>query len=155
NSDGTVDGEYVIAVDESIFDTGILTRDAFREQLATDFDDVPEGTEVEVEEYDEDGFYGARVRFEHLPAEELSQENTETGTEADLSLVREGDTFVFHAVMDFSAGGDLGEDNPFGDAVLNEAEARVQITFPGRVLEHNGRLEGTTVTWELDPAAAN
>ena len=41
--------------------------------------------------------------------------------------------------------------NPFEDQIteaFDTAELRIAITFPGEVLETNGQVEGTTVTWE-------
>lgn len=42
-----------------------------------------------------------------------------------------------------------GFEDALGGAAAPEIEARVSITFPGSVSEHNGTLEGNTVTWDL------
>jgi hypothetical protein len=65
--------------------------------------------------------------------------------------VRTGDTYEVDGVMDFSTDDADLQGNPFEDQItqaFDTADLRIAITFPGEVLETNGKVDGTTVTWE-------
>jgi hypothetical protein len=65
--------------------------------------------------------------------------------------VHEGDEYQVNGVLDMTGAeelGDLsGEDQELIDGFADSMDVRVAITFPGDVIEHNGELEGRTVTW--------
>ncbi len=87
--------------------------------------------------YDEDGYVGSRFSLNGTP---LSAINSE-GAEGSLQLARDGDDFEFTGKLDFT---------PDSDDVPEDADTsniQISITFPGTVTEHNGTLNGTTVTW--------
>jgi hypothetical protein len=53
--------------------------------------------------------------------------------------------------MDLSTEDADLQGNPFEDQIteaFDTAQLRIAITFPGEVLETNGQVDGTTVTWE-------
>ena len=67
-----------------------------------------------------------------------------------LSIERVGDTYEVNGVLDLGMEDADLEGNPFEEQIteaFDTAELRIAITFPGEVLETNGRVQGTTVTW--------
>ena len=65
--------------------------------------------------------------------------------------MRTGDTYEVDGVMDLSTEDADLQGNPFEEQIteaFDTAQLRIAITFPGEVLETNGQVEGTTVTWE-------
>ena len=89
-------------------------------------------------EYDEDGYAGSRFSLNNTPIEAISSD-TEHGS---LSLKRDGDTFVFDGQINFTPDSD---EEPVDGA--DESDIEVTITFPGAVTDHNGKLDGTRVSW--------
>lgn len=51
---------------------------------------------------------------------------------------------------DVPEGGDFEGINPEEMEGLFTYDARISVTFPGEVIDHNGELEGNTVTWSFD-----
>lgn len=101
--------------------------------------DVPEGSTVEP--YDEDGFVGQRVIFEDTAISEFDDPESVT-----ISYDEESGQYEVGGAMDFNTGGEGVGDIPPGMA--ESFEVSVSVTFPGEVIEHNGELDGTTVTWQ-------
>jgi hypothetical protein len=68
-----------------------------------------------------------------------------------LTVTETENTIRFEAsvpgIQDSSSGG--GVDVPQLEGLL-EVDGRIQVTFPGEVVDHNGELEGRTVTWTFD-----
>ena len=98
---------------------------------------------VTAESYTDDDCVGTKFSLRDTPIEALN------GADADgaLTLTRLDDEFEFTGTLDFTPDDEqLPEDAPSdpGDGGIE-----VSITFPGEVLEHNGELTGTTVTWSI------
>ncbi|HJR97410.1 MAG TPA: hypothetical protein VJ979_05840 [Actinomycetota bacterium] len=141
--DDTVDGEIVFAVNKELLElTGQNIDDMLGDTAVPD--DVEGAT---TEPYEDDRFVGSRVVFEDVALEDM-QENSAPDS---LSIERVGDTYEVNGEMDLGTEDAQLEGNPF-EAQITEAfdtaELRIAITFPGEVLETNGRVDGTTVTWE-------
>lgn len=140
--DDTVDGEMVFAVNKELLE---LTGQSVDDLL--DGTSVPDDVEgVTQEPYEDDRFVGTRVRFEDVALSDL-QEGSDTDS---ISIERVGDTYEVSGVMDLTSDDAELEGNPFEDQIgdaFDTAELRVAITFPGEVLETNGQVDGTTVTW--------
>lgn len=68
-----------------------------------------------------------------------------------MTFTDDGDIVRFEASP--AAGGASGPIDLATLPGLFEYDARVRVTFPGEVLEHNGQLEGNTVTWVFDDPA--
>lgn len=72
------------------------------------------------------------------------------GMVQELSVTQTDDTVRFEARIpglgDFP-GGDL--QMPHLEEMLT-VDGKIEVTFPGEVIEHNGELEGRTVTWTFD-----
>jgi hypothetical protein len=143
SSDDTVDGEMVFAVNKELLElTGQDVDDLLGDTAVPD--DVEGAT---AEPYEDDRFAGTRVTFDDVALEEVQE-----GSDPDsLSIERVGDTFEVSGVMDFGTEDPELEGNPFEEQIaeaFDSAEIRIAVTFPGEVLETNGRVDGTTVTWE-------
>ena len=144
SSDDTADGDVIFAVNKELLElTGANVEDVLGDTA------VPSDIEGATQEpYDDGEFVGTRVRFDDVPIQEL-QERSEADT---LTIARRGDTYVVEGQMDLTtqdAEASL-EGNPFEEQIrqaFDSAEIRVAITFPGEVLETNGAVDGTTVTW--------
>lgn len=134
HSDDTVSGSMVLAVQEGIGETfGMSDEDVLAQITADGGPDIEGAT---VEDYNEDGFVGQKYTFEGEPLEGIG---SEVGTDT-FTITREGDTFVVDGPFD------TGEEDT---SQLAGADLTFSVTFPGEVTEHNGTLEGTTVTWDL------
>jgi len=141
--DDTVDGQMVFAVNKQLLElTGQNVDDVLGDTT------VPSDVEGATQEPYEDGdFVGTQVTFEDVALADLSE-----GSDPDaLTIVRTGDTYEVDGVMDLSTEDADLQGNPFEDQIteaFDTAELRIAITFPGEVLEANGQVDGTTVTWE-------
>ena len=141
--DDTVDGQMVFAVNKQLLElTGQNVDDVLGDTT------VPSDVEGATQEPYEDGdFVGTQVTFEDVALSDLSE-----GSDPDaLTIVRTGDTYEVDGVMDLSTEDADLEGNPFEDQIteaFDTAQLRIAITFPGEVLETNGQVDGTTVTWE-------
>ena len=97
---------------------------------------------VTAEPYEQDDYVGTRFTLDDTPIEALD------GGDADgaLKLTRSGDTFDFSGTLDFTP-----DDEPLTDEEVEgdpkDSNITVAISFPGEVLDHNGELTGTQVTW--------
>jgi hypothetical protein len=144
--ENTVDGTIVFAVDKQLLTLGGGNpEDAFKDAAGdAPFPTAPSGGSVTTEVYDQDGKYGQKFIFTGVPLTEFDDE--------DLSITRQGDFFVVDGTLDLSdTSGATGESSdaplPLPSALTAGFEVSVSMTFPGEVVEHNGTLEGTTVTW--------
>jgi plastocyanin len=149
HADDTVDGTMIFGFNREMSDMMGEEADMFDgmmdELLDMDLgEDAPD--EVTVEPYDDGTFVGQEMTFQGMPLEEFGGDE---GT-SELRLARDGDEFVFEGDMDMSDTGEMGDVPPGMLEGMMEFDMRVSITFPGEVLEHNGSLSGTTVTWEPD-----
>ncbi|MEO8262744.1 MAG: hypothetical protein ABI566_09255 [Pseudolysinimonas sp.] len=97
---------------------------------------------VTAQAYEQDDYVGTRFTLSDTPIEALN------GSDADgaLTLTRTGDTFEFSGTLDFTP-----DDEPLTDEEVQgdpqDSNITVAISFPGEVLDHNGELNGTKVTW--------
>lgn len=145
--DNTVDGAIVFAVDKQLLTlAGGKPEDAFKDAASdAPFPTAPEGGSVRTEVYDQDGKYGQKYIFSGVPITSFQDE--------DLSIKREGDFFVVDGTLDLSSttgGSTTSGDSPFPlpSALTGGFDVQISMTFPGEVVEHNGTLDGTTVTWK-------
>ncbi|WP_062210568.1 LppM family (lipo)protein [Demequina oxidasica] len=131
----TASGSYVMAIKEGAGEQLGATSD----QEAADqlFGDLGEGIEgASVTEYNEDGYIGTKATFEDQSFAALNLDSD------DMRISREGDEYVVAGTYGSNESADLGE-------LPDDAVATLAITFPGKVVETNGTVEGNTVTWDL------
>lgn len=135
NPDDTVSMDMIVAIsDEAAKALGMEPQEAW-DMAGTDLTtDMPEGAKVTP--YKQDGYTGSRFTLENQPlggADGLFAGDS-------LSIVREGDEYVVSGEMDMTdEGGDMEG--------MEGMDIRVSMTFPGRVIEANGTIEGNKVTW--------
>lgn len=152
--DDTVDGTMILGIRKDFADMMGEDNSLFEDMMGgfmdTENGEMPEYAEVEP--YDDEEYVGQQVTFENAPLEDFSEKEESSNT---FGLRHEGEEFIFEGNMDMTdEAGDLGEVPP-GMADQLEFDVRVSITFPGKVLEHNGDLSGTTVTWTPEVGEAN
>jgi hypothetical protein len=154
NSDDSVSGTVQFGVQKELLE---LTGQSADDLLG----DVPlpsDAPGVTTEPFEDEEFAGQQFNFESVPIAQFNQSQVTgatglTGVPATdtLTITRQGDTFVVVGVLDLSGGGVTGATNPFGGTgaeLLESADIRIAITFPGDVVEATGgQIEGNTVTY--------
>jgi hypothetical protein len=154
NSDDTVSGVVQFGVQKELLE---LTGQS-AEDLLGDAPLPSDAPGVTTEPFEDEEFAGQQFNFESLPIAQFNQSQVTgatglTGVPATdtLTITHQGDTFVVVGVLDLSGGDITGATNPFGGTgaeLLESAEIRVSITFPGDVIEATGgQIEGNTVTY--------
>lgn len=154
NSDDTVSGVVQFGVQKELLE---LTGQS-AEDLLGDAPLPSDAPGVTTEPFEDEEFSGQQFNFESVPIAQFNQSQVTgatglTGVPATdtLTITHEGDTFVVAGVLDLSGGDITGATNPFGGTgaeLLESAEIRVSITFPGDVIEATGgQIEGNTVTY--------
>jgi hypothetical protein len=143
NSDDTVDGTMLIAIQSGIGDSLGMSDDDLLGEMTGDVSGDLEGATVE--DYNEDGYLGKLYSFENQPLDAF--DSGDDGS--DISITREGDKFIVDGTWS-TEDTDTGGMDP---AALG-AEFTFSVTFPGKVSDSNGTVsdDGKTVTWNLlDP----
>lgn len=142
-SDDTVDGSILMAVSSALAEMSGQDPESLLGEMNAD-DMVDQGAVTSTEPYDDGEYIGQTIHFEGESLESFSG-----GGDEDLQIVREGDEYVVSGVMDLSdaAMGTEGEGGEMFSGLMESFDVRVSITFPGKVSEHNGELDGNTVTW--------
>ncbi len=162
NSDDTVDGTIIVALNKQASDVAESMGEdpqALLDELDTG--DLPEDTEVE--DYEDDEFTGQQYVFDGADLSEFSTD------EDGFGIAHEEDEFVVSGEMDMSdidpsqfedmqdlppeVEEQLGEDAADIDVqeMMDSFDLSVSVTFPGDVTDHNGELDGNTVTWTPEP----
>jgi hypothetical protein len=154
NSDDTVSGVVQFGVQKELLE---LTGQS-AEDLLGDAPLPSDAPGVTTEPFEDEEFAGQQFNFESVPIAQFNESQVTgatglTGVPATdtLTITHQGDTFVVVGVLDLSGGDITGATNPFGGTgaeLLESAEIRVSITFPGDVIEATGgQIEGNTVTY--------
>lgn len=139
----TVSGTVLVAIsDEWALAHGedpASLSDVIVEELATAADSGVSG-----EPYSQDGYTGVTLTLDEVPIERIS-----ASTDGALSITSEDGGYVIE--------GDLSVLNPDEDDGVEPTpwSARLAVTLPDEVTQHNGTLDGRTVTWELDETSAD
>jgi hypothetical protein len=139
--DDTVEGAVVFAISKDLAE---LTGQDL-DQLLQGADGLSSIEGVRTEPYEDDRFVGQRYLFEAVPISQFSGEES-------LEIVREGDTYRVSGTFDLSSPDVTGaQDSPLGTdfagQIMEGAELRIAMTFPGPVIESNGQIDGNTVVW--------
>lgn len=141
--DDTVGGEFTAAWSDEFVkeasEEGLdqAQLDAFLDAL---LDGVP-GTQRTP--YAEDGYTGATATFTDRPIADFAEfGGDEWGY---LRLAHDDREYTLESHWDLRAAGFL---NP---EAFEDAEILLSVDFPARVTEHNGTLDGRTVTWTMTP----
>jgi len=139
----TLDGDIVVAVitnDEP--DSADKARDAADDIEARLLPALRGADGVTATPYEQDDYVGTRFSLAGTPIDALNG----GGSEGALTLTRAGDEYDFTGTLDFTPDSEPtpGEEV---DGDPGDADISVSIAFPGEVLEHNGELQGSSVTW--------
>lgn len=139
NEDDTASGDFVFAVSQELL--AIAGEEGLEEMLNED-ETIPGGTTERYESEDTDAngdpaFVGSKTTFSDLPLAEFDAAGE------GLSIARDGDDFVVSGTAD-----DINQQTG-GEELPGDATATLSVTFPGAVSDHNGELDGNTVTWNL------
>lgn len=143
NENNTIDGQMLIAVQAGIGDSLGMSDDELLDQMTSDTSEDFEGATVT--DYNEDGYIGKVTTFTNQPLDTFKGETDGS----DISITREGDTFVVDGTWSTEDADTEGM-----DPATMGAEFTFSMTFPGAVTESNGTVseDGKTVTWDLlDP----
>lgn len=114
---------------------------------------------VRAEPYDDGTWAGSQLTFDQVSIDDLNQRSV--GDPDGLRIHRDGQagTYELSMVLDFSWMAELIEDGTVAEqqgvdtsALVESFQVTVAVTFPDQVIEHNGELSGTTVTWSPEPA---
>lgn len=136
--ENTVDGSIVVAVLVSE-DTDEAREQALgaASQIEADLlGSLRDASGVTTKEYEQDDYLGSRIILDDVALDAFSGQS-----EDSLKIVRDGDDYVFTGAIDFSGEAETDGESDDGDNLT------VTVAFPGEVTEHNGDLEGTTVSW--------
>ena len=142
NEDESVDGRIILAVTEELAQLTGQTREEIVEQFEADvMRAAPAG--VTHEPYWAEGLQGTQLNLDGVRLAELDLQF--------LSIEHEDDQYVVDGRFDPRAVSGLGElsasEQEAFEGIADSMDVRVAITFPGEVIDHNGELDGRTVTW--------
>ena len=141
HSNDTVSGSVIAGVSKQLLPAlggEQAVRDRVQQLLSEN--DLPAG--VAITNYSDDSYSGIKATFENLAIDDV---NNRLASQTEGPLIKhENGRFIVDTTLPLSGDafgvGDLGVAAGTGDI-------RIVVTFPGRVLSHNGQLDGTTVTW--------
>lgn len=155
-SDQTVSGSVIAGFHRDALDFAQqFDEDADVDALLDDGGFVVEGVDgVTREPYEDEEFVGVRYVFDQVPLETVNEEFRQGGDPDPLQITYHADRDVYEVSgsMDLSEAAGDQEDTGLPpmlvQGMLDSFTVRIAITFPGRVLETNGEVSGTTVTWQ-------
>lgn len=141
--DDTVGGEFTAAWSEE-FLANAAEQDLDQAELEAFLDALLHGIpSSERAPYEEDGFVGQTATFTDHPLTEFSDLGGDDW--GYLRIDHTGRQYDLEGHWDLRAAGFLDT------ATFEDAEILLSVDFPARVTEHNGVLEGRTVTWTMAP----
>lgn len=140
NPGDLVDGQIIVAVlDSEKTDESRATALGYVSDItSTLLGSLTDEEGVSTREYERDDYVGRMIEFDNVGLDAFSGQQPES-----LRFVREGDSYVFTGVLDFSE-----QSLPSDDSSDDDGNLRVTLTFPGEVTaQRNGEVSGTTITW--------
>jgi hypothetical protein len=145
-----VSGNAILALSDALAGLADSESEVFGEEVFS------EGDGVRQVPYSEGGFTGTQIFFESVPIEIFSQDSAEDDF---IRIVRDGDNLITSG--NFSSEEELGQDESnvlgedFLEEILSSSDVSVSITYPGKILETNGTVNGNTITWKPTLGAEN
>jgi hypothetical protein len=136
-----VDGTMIVGVDKQVLEMSGESKDELVNQLS---EDVPSTEGVTTEPYEDDTFVGTKFTLDDVSLDEFNDDASSSSD--DLQIVHDADAgeYKVTGVLDLSEAPAEGPEAELSRSI----DIRISITFPGRVISHNGELDGTTVTWQ-------
>ncbi|WP_319464215.1 LppM family (lipo)protein [Micromonospora sp. RTP1Z1] len=159
NADDTVDGQLLLTGEKSLLrsaDPGPVLRPGnperpvlkpWRNNIPAAFDELrrnipalPAGDESR---YENAQFYGVLISYREKPLSEFTSES--------VNLVRDGDLYRFTLPLDPTKySGKVAQHDPqTQQAFLQLMSFEISVTFPGRVIDTNGTVDGRSVSWKV------
>ncbi|WP_433124223.1 LppM family (lipo)protein [Micromonospora sp. CA-240977] len=141
NADDTVDGQLLLTAEKSVLASQNKNIAAAFAELRQNIPALPAGEETG---YEDDKLFGSQISYRRAP---LAGFDT-----ASVKLVRDGDLYRFTLPLDPSKyGGKVAQQNPQQQqAFLKLMSFEISVTFPGRVIDSNGAVNGRSVSWKVD-----
>lgn len=137
NEDDTIDGSMIMAISDEAAETAGMTADEMWAQASDSLTaDMPAG--ITTTPYKQDGYTGEEFVYENTPLSDASG--------SGMSITREGDEFVVTGELDLTEEELDGADTS-GVDMASALDIQFSVTFPGEVIESNGVVDGSTVTW--------
>ena len=126
------DGSMIVGVSRALLDMSGESIEDILADIGIE-EDIPEGATVRP--YEDDVYVGQEYVLSGVDIAELTDEE-------GLSITHDAEagTYDVSGAMDMT---DIGTEA----AGLGDFDISVSITFPGEVTDHNGTLDGRTVTW--------
>lgn len=143
SANDTVSGNAIIALSDALAGLAETDSENFGEGLYS------EGDGIRQIPYSEGGFTGTQIFFQGVPLEIFSQSNSEDDF---IKIVRQGDNLVTSGSFDLGDDGINSDDadvlgGDFIEGILSSSDISISISYPGEIIETNGKIEGNTVTW--------
>ncbi|MDG4810325.1 DUF3153 domain-containing protein [Micromonospora sp. WMMD1120] len=141
NADDTVDGQLLLTAQKSVLTSQKKTVPVAFAELRQNIPALPAGEETL---YQDDTYYGSQISYRKAP---LAGFDTDS-----VKLVRDGDLYRFTLPLDPKKyGGKVAEQNPQNQQnFLKLMSFEISVTFPGRVIDSNGTVNGRSVSWKVD-----
>ncbi|MFY1615560.1 LppM family (lipo)protein [Micromonospora sp. WMMD736] len=141
NADDTVDGQLLLTAQKSVLSSQNKNIPAAFAELRQNIPALPPGEETT---YEDSKLFGAQINYRKAPLAGFDSES--------VKLVRDGDFYRFTLPLDPKKyGGKAAQQNPQQQqAFLKLMSFEISVTFPGRVIDTNGTVNGRSVTWKVD-----
>ncbi|WP_406079900.1 LppM family (lipo)protein [Micromonospora sp. NBC_00858] len=141
NADDTVDGQLLLTAQKSLLSSRNKNIPAAFAELRQNIPALPPGEETG---YQDEKLFGTQINYRKAP---LAGFDTES-----VKLVRDGDFYRFTLPLDPAKyGGTIAQQNPQQQqAFLKLMSFEISVTFPGRVIDTNGTVNGRSVSWKVD-----
>ncbi|WLS44235.1 DUF3153 domain-containing protein [Micromonospora profundi] len=141
NADDTVDGQLLLTARKSVLTSRNKNVPAAFAELRQNIPALPPGEEAT---YEDSQLFGTQISYHRAPLAGFDSES--------VKLVRDGDFYRFTLPLDPKRyGGKIAQQNPQQQqAFLKLMSFEISVTFPGRVIDTNGTVNGRSVTWKVD-----
>ena len=136
--DDTAASSVVLAVEDSYLEQTGQSPDSVIDTLTKDQDD-PAQQAVRTEQFEQEGYTGTRYVY---PESGLDAVGAQVGW--PIKVVRKGGEYLVSGTLDLTEQALGGR----GGASIDNLSVTVDITFPGKVSDANGTIDGRTVRWE-------
>ncbi|WP_345154518.1 LppM family (lipo)protein [Micromonospora maritima] len=140
NTDDTVSGQLLLTAQKSVLKQRNPDVAAAFAELRQNIPTLPAGAESR---YEDATYYGIQIAYRKTPLSQFTSES--------VNLVRDDDLYRFSLPLDPKKyGGKVAEQDPRNQqAFMTLMSFEISVTFPGRVLDTNGTINGRSVSWKV------
>jgi hypothetical protein len=136
----SVNGTMIMGIDKKLAAVTGQSSDKILESMTKD---VPDEPGVTHEKFDDGTYVGQKYTFANVSLDKMAE--GQSGDDLKIVHDKTAKRYTVTGTMDLS---EIKADDPTTKAFMGSLDIKISITFPGKVLEHNGELSGTTVTWK-------